>query len=257
MTDPEIELPPVVSREEWRNDRIALLEQEKALTRKRDALSAERRRLPMVAVDTEYTFDGPDGEASLLDMFEGRRQLIIQHFMFDPEWEEGCPNCSMWTDNIARGHRNHLHDRTTTLALVSRAPREKIEPFQERMGWSLPWYSSYGSDFNYDFHVTIDEDVAPIEYNYMDAETLERKGAEDHLDGERPGLSVFLRDGGTVYHTYSTYARGIEQVGGANYFLDLTPLGRQEAWEEPAQRVSTKRSKAGGEGIRYPDEYDE
>ncbi|WP_330631944.1 DUF899 domain-containing protein [Halocatena halophila] len=257
MTDPDIELPPVVSREEWREARIELLEEEKELTRKRDALNAKRRRLPMIEIETDYTFDGPDGTVSLLDIFEGRRQLIIQHFMFDPEWEEGCPSCSMWADHIARGHRNHLHDRDTTLALVSRAPREKIEPFQERMGWSLPWYSSYGSDFNYDFHVTIDDAVAPVEYNYMDAETLEQKGLDYHLDGEQPGLSVFLRDGETVYHTYSTYARGTEQVGGANYFLDLTPIGRQEPWEEPARRVSTRRGKAGSEEIRYPDEYDE
>lgn len=255
MTQDEIELPKVTSREEWREARIELLEREKELTRRRDELNAERRRLPMVEVKEEYVFEGPDGEATLLDLFEGRRQLIVYHFMFDPEWEEGCPSCSTWADHIARGHRNHLRARGTTLALVSRAPLAKIEPFKERMGWTIPWYSSYGSDFNYDFHVTTDEAVAPVEYNYMNAAMLERKHLDYHLECEQPGISVFLRDGDTVYHTYSAYGRGTEQVGGANYFLDLTALGRQEDWEEPKGRVTGLGAQAGSEEIRYPDEY--
>lgn len=254
MTDSGLELPAVVSRDKWRKDRRELLEKEKELTRKRDELNAERRRLPMVATDEDYVFEGSDGEASLLDLFDGRRQLIVYHFMFDPEWEEGCPSCSTWADHIARGHRNHLHARGTTLALVSRAPLAKIEPFKERMGWTIPWYSSYGSDFNYDFHVTTDEAVAPVEYNYMNAAMLERMHLDDHLEGEQPGISVFLRDGDTVYHTYSTYGRGAEQVGGTNYFLDLTALGRQEDWEEPKDRVTSLGAQAGSGRIRYPDE---
>ncbi len=256
MTQPEIDLPAVASRDEWRAARIELLEKEKEFTRKRDELNAERRRLPMVEIDEEYVFDGPDGEVSLLDLFDGRRQLIVYHFMFDPDWEEGCPSCSAWTDEIARGHLNHLHSRGTSLALVSRAPWETIEPFKERMDWTVPWYSSFGSDFNYDFHVTMDESVTPIEHNYEDAETLERKGI-DQLEGELPGISVFLRDDDVVYHTYSTYARGMEQVGGSNYFLDLTALGRQEEWEEPTGRVTGLDAQAGSDGIQYPDEYDE
>lgn len=257
MTDSGLELPAVVSRDEWREARRELLEKEKELTRKRNELNAKRRRLPMVAIDEDYVFEGSDGEASLLDLFDGRRQLIVYHFMFDPEWEEGCPSCSTWADHITRSHCNHLCARGTTLALVSRAPLAKIEPFKERMGWTIPWYSSSGSDFNYDFHVTTDEAVAPVEYNYMNAAMLERKHLDYHLEGEQPGISVFLRDGDTVYHTYSTYGRGTEQVGGANYFLDLTALGRQEDWEEPKGRVIGLGAQAGSGRIRYPDEYDE
>lgn len=257
MTENEIELPEVVSREEWRAARTELLAREKELTRQRDELNVERRRMPMVKVDEDYVFDGPDGEASLLDLFDGRRQLIVYHFMFDPDWDEGCPSCSAWADHVARGHLNHLHARGTSLALVSRASQARIEPFKERMGWNVPWYSSYGSDFNYDFHVTIDEEVTPVEYNYMDAEKLERKHLDYHLEGEQPGISVFLREGDTAYHTYSTYGRGTEQVGGSNYFLDLTALGRQEVWEEPKGRVTGLGTQAGSDGIRYPDEFDE
>ncbi|MGH2393816.1 MAG: DUF899 domain-containing protein, partial [Candidatus Limnocylindria bacterium] len=146
--------PSVASRAEWQAARQALLVREKELTRLRDAVNAERRRLPMVRIAKEYVFDGPHGTARLLDLFAGHRQLIVYHFMFDPSWDEGCPSCSLLVDNI--GHLSHLHARDTSLALVSRAPLDKLEAYQRRRGWTFPWYSSYGSDFNYDFHVTLD-----------------------------------------------------------------------------------------------------
>jgi predicted dithiol-disulfide oxidoreductase (DUF899 family) len=185
--------PGIVSRAEWIDARKALLAMEKAFTRQRDTLNAERRRLPMVRVDKDYVFEGPHGPARLLDLFEGRQQLIVYHFMFDPSWDAGCPSCSFLADSI--GHLAHLHARKTTLALVSRAPLEKIEPYRRRMGWTIPWYSSYGSDFNYDFHVTLDETVAPVEYNYTDKAALLAKGESYFTDGESHGLSAFLRDG--------------------------------------------------------------
>jgi len=152
MTLTDATLPKAVSRDEWLAARRALLAKEKELTRHRDAVNAERRRLPMVRIDKQYVFDGPAGKASLLDLFEGRRQLVVYHFMFDPGWVEGCPSCSLVADNF--GHLAHLHARRTSLAAVSRAPRARFEPYQRRMGWTFPWYSSFGSDFNYDFHVT-------------------------------------------------------------------------------------------------------
>jgi len=151
--------PPVLSQQEWLAARKKLLAKEKEFTRHRYALNADRRRLPMTEIGKDYLFEGRDGQASLLELFEGRGQLLTYHFMFDPDWDEGCPTCSFLTDNI--GHLAHLHARDTTLALVSRAPLAKIEPFRQRMGWTIPWYSSFGSDFNYDFHVTLDQDIAP------------------------------------------------------------------------------------------------
>ena len=220
-----MENPQVVTREEWLVARKALLAREKATTRAGDELSAERRRLPMVEIDKEYVFEGPRGRVGLLGLFEGRRQLIVYHFMFDPEWDEGCNSCSVVADNV--GHLAHLHARDTSFALVSRAPLSKIEPFKARMGWTVPWYSSFGSDFNYDFHVTEDESVRPIEYNYRNkAELIEAQPYM--LSGETPGLSVFLRGGDRIFHTYSTYARGLEAVIGTYSYLDLTPLGRGE-----------------------------
>jgi predicted dithiol-disulfide oxidoreductase (DUF899 family) len=222
-------LPDVVSRDEWLVARKALLVMEKEATRARDALNARRRRLPMVAIDKEYVFEGPDGAASLLDLFEGRRQLIVDHFMFDPSWDEGCSSCSGRVDQY--GNLAHLHARETTVAVVSRAPLAKIEPFKQSMGWTFPWYSSYGSDFNYDFHVTLDEAIVPVSYNYRTKAELQQAGFDDPT-GELHGTSVFLRDGERVFHTYSTYGRGTEQVGGTHYYLDMTALGRQEDWEE-------------------------
>lgn len=255
MKTETIALPEIVSRDEWLAKRKELLKKEKQLTNARDTLNEERRRLPMVEIEKEYEFEGPTGKMNLLDLFEGRQQLIVYHFMFDPEWNEGCSSCSVWADQIARGHLNHLHSRSTTLALASRAPFHKIKPFKERMGWTFPWYSSYGSDFNYDYHVTTDESVAPVMYNYRDKATLEHLGQNYHTKGEQPGLSCFLRDGNVVYHTYSSYGRGGEQVGGAYYFLDLTALGRQEEWEEPKGRFTRLGAQAGSGKIRYPDEY--
>ncbi|MBD9482614.1 DUF899 domain-containing protein [Pseudomonas sp. PDM14] len=221
--------PKVVSREAWRAARIALLAKEKAFTRQRDALNAERRRLPLVEVHEDYRFLGPHGEVRLLDLFEGRRQLIVYHFMYLREHGEGCDGCSLVVDNI--GHPAHLHARDTSLALVSRAPLAEIEAFRQRMGWTLPWYSSFESRFNYDYHVSLDENVAPVEYNYRDRDELQRLGQDYHLAGEQPGVSVFLRDGERVYHSYSSYGRGLDLLVGTYNYLDLTPLGRLEGWD--------------------------
>jgi predicted dithiol-disulfide oxidoreductase (DUF899 family) len=239
-------LPQVVSREEWEVARKALLAKEKELTRQRDALNAERRRLPMVRIDKEYVFEGPEGRVGLLDLFHGRRQLILGHFMFDPSWEDGCPSCSAGADEISQGLLDHLHTRDTTLVEVSRAPLSKIEAYKKRKGWTFPWYSSYGSDFNFDFHVTLDESVTPLQYNYRSKAEHEQAGTGYYLQGdqpfEAPGTSYFLRQGDTVFHTYSTFARGAEQTGGSYYFLDLTVLGRQEEWEEPKGRAESARA---------------
>lgn len=210
-------LPPIVSLAEWQDARQKLLVKEKAATRARDALAAERRRLPMVRVDKEYVFEGEHGKVSLLDMFGGRHQLILYHFMFAPDVEgwpsAGCPGCSMVVDQV--GHLSHLHARDTSLALVSRAPLRNILQYRKRMGWNLPWVSSAGSDFNVDFGVTTGE-------------------------GETFGLSVLLRDGDEVFRTYFTAGRGVESLGGVWTFLDLTPLGRQEDWEDsPEGRPQT------------------
>jgi predicted dithiol-disulfide oxidoreductase (DUF899 family) len=234
-------LPEIVSREEWLTARKRLLDEEKAMTRARDALNVKRRMLPMVRVDKPYRFHGRDGDASLLDLFEGRRQLIVRHFMFGPDWDSGCPSCTAGADELADGLLQHLHARQTTLAVVSRAPLEKLERYKAERGWTFPWYSSFGSDFNYDFHVTLDESVAPMEYNYRTSEEHERAGSGFYVQGtqpiEHPGESYFLRDGDQVFHTYSTYARGAEASGGSYYMLDLTALGRQEEWEEPKGRA--------------------
>jgi predicted dithiol-disulfide oxidoreductase (DUF899 family) len=194
-------LPPIVSQAEWQAAHEKLLAKEKAATRVRDALAAERRRQPMVRIDKDYVFEGPNGKARLLDLFEGRRQLIIYHFMFGPGahgWPDaGCDGCSMFVDQV--GHLAHLHARDTSFALVSIAPISGIERYRKRMGWAIPWFSSAGTDFNRDFGVTTDE-------------------------GEMFGLSVFLRDGDDVYRTYFTSGRGVEALGSAWTFLDLTPL---------------------------------
>jgi predicted dithiol-disulfide oxidoreductase (DUF899 family) len=236
-------LPRIATREEWHRARKDLLAKEKDLTRRRDALNVERRNLPMVRIDKDYRFHGPKGEVGLIDLFEDRLQLFMQHFMFDPSWDDGCPSCSAGADEVSDGLLKHLHTRDTTFAAVSRAPFEKIEDYKRRMGWTFPWYSSFGSDFNYDFHVTIDSNVAPVEYNFRDADELEATGAEWMLEGssEQPGHSAFLRVGDDVFHTYSMYARGAEQLGGSYYFLDLTALGRQEEWEEPKGRSESVR----------------
>jgi predicted dithiol-disulfide oxidoreductase (DUF899 family) len=220
-----VNLPEIVSREEWLTARKELLEEEKEVTLRQDALGGRRRELPMVKVDKDYVFEGPGGKVRLLDVFEGRRQLIVYHFMFSPNDTEGHNSCSLLVDNIS--HEEHLHALDTTIALVSRAQIDKLTAFKERMGWTVPWYSSFGGDFNYDFHVTNDESVAPVEYNYKDKATLLEKGTPWYVEGEWQGLSVFLRDGDDVYHTYSAYERGIDALVNTYSYLDLTPLGRQ------------------------------
>ncbi len=199
-------LPPVVSREEWQAARDTLLAKEKAHTHAKDAISAERRRLPMVKIDTDYRFDGPEGERSFVDLFEGRRQLIVQHFMFHPDWDNGCPSCTFSVNQI--GTIDPLHDADTTFVLVSRAPLEKLLAYRERKGWQFPWYSSGRSTFNVDCGVTVDG------------------------DNEIPGMSVFLRDGENVYQTYATGSRGVEPLLVTYAFLDMTAYGRQEDWED-------------------------
>jgi predicted dithiol-disulfide oxidoreductase (DUF899 family) len=205
--------PDVVSREKWEAALESFRTQEKAATRARDALAAERRRLPRHRVDEPYVFRGPRGEARLVDLFEGRRQLLLYHFMFGPSREAGCTGCSMFVDQI--GHPAHLHARGVSFALVSRAPIEKIEAYRERMGWTLPWYSSFGSDFNPDLG------VGPAQPR-----------PEQDQDGESFGLSVFLRDGDEIARTYFTKGRGVEALGSVWTFLDLVPFGRQETWED-------------------------
>ena len=238
-------LPQVVSRDEWLVARKELLAKEKELTRQRDALSAARRRLPMVKVDKDYVFEGPDGKAGLLDLFDGRRQLIVGHFMFDPSWDDGCPSCTAGAEEMSNGLLAHLHTRDTSFTYVSRAPLAKIDAYKQRKGWTFPWYSSYGSDFNYDFNVTLDSSVAPVVYNYRTAAEHEQAGTSGYVEGDQPiegpGRSAFLRDGDTVFHTYSVYARGLETIGGSYYVLDETALGRQEEWEEPKGRATDAR----------------
>jgi predicted dithiol-disulfide oxidoreductase (DUF899 family) len=239
-------LPRIALREQWLEAREELLVKEKELTRARDALNVERRNLPMVEITKDYVFEGPEGKVGLLDLFEGRRQLIVGHFMFDPSWEDGCPSCSAGVDELADGLVEHLHNRDTSLAYVSRAPLEKLERYKQKKGWTMRWYSSYGSDFNYDFNVTTDESVAPAVYNFRSREEHERRGTGYYFDAEQPieqpGTSCFLRDGDRVFHTYSTYGRGAEMLGGSYYWLDLTALGRQEEWEEPKGRARKERS---------------
>lgn len=238
-------LPTVVTPEEWRAARIELLAEEKAMTKARDALVTKRRELPMVEITKDYLLEGPDGNAHLLDLFQGRRQLIVFHFMFNPEWEDGCPSCTAGADEIADGLIDHLHSRDTSEAWVSRAPIAKIEKYKAKRGWTFPWYSSFGSDFNYDFRVTLDESVMPVDYNFRPSQEYDRLGQPVYREGdgavEYPGRSSFLRDGDRVFHTYSVYARGLETMGGSYYLLDETALGRQEDWEEPKGRADVPR----------------
>ncbi len=204
MTD-AASLPPIVSRLEWDKARAELLAKEKELTRHKDAVSAARRRLPMVEIAEAYTFHSETGPRSLLDLFDGRKQLIVQHFMFGRDWTEGCDGCSMMADSIPP--LSHLNAKDTSFVLVSRAPLAKLLAFRDRMGWTLPWVSSASTTFNEDFHATVDEE-------------------------ERQAISVFLRDGERVFHTWSTFARGEEPFMLVFDLLDLTPYGRQETWED-------------------------
>lgn len=257
-------LPRIVSATEWLAARKELLAREKALTKARDELSAARRELPMVRIEQEYVFEGPDGAVTLLDLFDGRRQLIVDHMMWaydvDDDGTEvprdtGCPSCSARADSI--GNLVHLHQRNTTFVAVSRAPYEKIRPFQERMGWTFPWFSSAGGTFNHDFHATVDERVRPVLLNFRTEEELAEVGVAwgPANRGDYPGLSTFLRDGDAVFHTYSTFARGLEQIGGTDYYLDLTALGRQQPWEKPEGRATEFAGQAGSPDLRFHDEY--
>ena len=215
-------IPSVVSETEWQAALETLRAKEKEATKSRDALAAERRRLPSVQIDKTYTFEGTDGKRTLLDLFEGRKQLLLYHFMFGPNQDAGCNGCSMFIDQV--GHLAHLHPRGTSFAIVSRAPFAKIAPYQRRMGWTIPWYSSFESDFNVDFGVSPPEPQPDV-----------------YQDGETFGLSVFLRDGDGLVRTYFTTSRGVEALGSVCTFLDLTPLGRQENWEDsPAGYPQTK-----------------
>jgi predicted dithiol-disulfide oxidoreductase (DUF899 family) len=206
-------LPSVVSTEKWRAALEELRVKEKQATRARDALAAERRRLPMVRVERDYVLAGPAGKANLVDLFAGRRQLLLYHFMFGPRADAGCDGCSMVIDQI--GHPAHLHARDVSFAIVSRAPIAKIEAYRKRMGWGFPWFSSFESDFNPDFGTGL-PNPDPSKYQ----------------DGESFGLSAFLRDGNDVYRTYFTDRRGVEALGSVWTLLDLVPLGRQEKWED-------------------------
>ncbi|WP_433291687.1 DUF899 domain-containing protein [Actinoplanes sp. CA-030573] len=242
----EMNLPEVVSRDEWLAARKELLASEKEALRAKDALNTRRRLLPMVEVTKDYRFEGPDGEVRLIDLFDGERQLIVQHFMFDPAWEDGCASCTAAVDELSEGLLRHLRARGTVYAVVARAPIAKLEKYRAKRGWTIPLHSSYGSDFNYDYHVTIDESVAPVMFNYRGPDELRAAGFDwllktEDQPMEQPGMSCFLRVGDDVFHTYSTFARGTEMTGGAYGLLDLTALGRQEEWEEPKGRSGADR----------------
>jgi predicted dithiol-disulfide oxidoreductase (DUF899 family) len=214
--------PRIVSRDKWLTARKKLLAKEKQLTHQRDALNTERRELPWVKVEKDYVFDGPNGKQTLAELFQGRNQLVVYHFMFGPEWEEGCPSCSFNMDHVD-GMLVHLAQRDVTFVAISRAPISKIEAFKKRMGWRFKWVSSHENDFNYDYHVSFTpEEMAKgqVYYNF---------GMNEFPSEEAPGISVFYKDQtGEIFHTYSSYARGTETVLGTYSYLDLVPKGRDE-----------------------------
>ena len=242
MSKRQIEHPRVVSQAEWLTARKELLKKEKELTRQKDAVSAERRELPWVRVEKEYAFDGPTGRTTLGDLFEGRSQLIVYHFMFGPDWQEGCPSCSFNMDHTD-GAIVHLEQRDVSFAAISRAPLAKIEAFKKRMGWRFNWVSSNQNEFNRDYHVSFTkEEMAKgkVDYNY---------DMTQFPSEEAPGVSVFYKDkNGEIFHTYSAYARGTESTIGAYNYLDLAPKGRDEdalpftmAWIRHHDRYSDGR----------------
>ncbi|HZC34858.1 MAG TPA: thioredoxin family protein, partial [Chthoniobacterales bacterium] len=222
MASSNMEQAKVVSPEEWLAARKRLLAKEKQLTRQRDALNAERRELPWTKIEKNYLFDGPNGKETLADLFAGRSQLIVYHFMFGPDWNEGCPSCSFNMDHTD-GALVHLAQRDVSFVAISRAPLSKIEPFKKRMGWRFRWVSSYGTDFNYDYHVSFTKDEmsgGKVCYNF---------DFNEFPSEEAPGISVFYKDPNDhIFHTYSTYARGTETVLGTYNYLDLVPKGRDE-----------------------------
>jgi predicted dithiol-disulfide oxidoreductase (DUF899 family) len=216
----------VVSHEAWLEARKALLTEEKAFTRARDSLSRRRRDLPWERVEKHYVFDGPSGKESLRDLFAGRSQLIVYHFMFGPDWDAGCPHCSRWADSF-NGIIVHLNQRDTTMVAVSRASYAKLAAYRKRMGWNFKWVSSGGSDFNFDYRVSFTpEEVAKRDafYNFT---------IQDPRSTEREGASVFYKDASGIFHTYSTYARGIDMLNADYHYLDLVPKGRDEAGRGP------------------------
>jgi predicted dithiol-disulfide oxidoreductase (DUF899 family) len=221
-----ISVSKVVLKGEWLAARKALLAKEKELTRQKDAVAAGRRELPWVRVEKEYAFETPSGKRILAELFEGRSQLVVYHFMLGPDWAEGCPSCSMAADHFD-GCAIHLKQRDVTLTAISRAPLAQIERFKKRMGWHFPWASSYGTDFNHDFGVTFTkEELAGGKiYNF---------GSSGFPAEEAPGLSVFFKDReGQIFHTYSTYGRGLDELLGVYTFLDRVPKGRDEAGQQP------------------------
>jgi predicted dithiol-disulfide oxidoreductase (DUF899 family) len=247
----EIKNHPVVSEEEWLKARIALLKAEKELTRHSDEVARQRQQLPWVRVNKEYVFDTDNGKASLADLFCGRSQLLIYHFMFGPEYEAGCPSCSSIADDF-NGFAVHLAHHDVMLAAVSRAPLAKLQEYKQRMGWSFPWASSFGSDFNYDFKVSFTEEEqrsGAVAYNYRTGNVSSRANEIEALQEapeagkkiaatvgtdwptytrEAPGMSAFVLKDGVVYHTYSTYERGLDGLWGMYQWLDRAPLGRNE-----------------------------
>lgn len=231
MTTIDISHPPIVSREQWLVERKKLLPDEKELTKHYDRVNAERRRLPMVKLEKKYEFEGPNGKQTLKDLFEGRRQLIVYHFMFDPSWDKGCPGCTGYVDSLR--DLSLLNKNDTTFAVISRAPLPKLEAYKALKGWTINWFSSFGSDFNYDFHVTRDRNIAPPESNYRtEAELSAVRGRPVKLEGEEHGLSVFFQVDDELLHTYSAYARGTESVTDAYRLLDISPYGRQQDFED-------------------------
>jgi predicted dithiol-disulfide oxidoreductase (DUF899 family) len=225
-------LPEIVSREQWLEARLRLLELEKEETGRRSAVNAERRRLPMVRVEKKYLFDGPRGPVTLAELFGDRSLLIIQHVMFEPDWDAACPGCTASVDVISENLLAQVRSRDTALVLVSRAGLAKLEAYKTARGWVVPWFCS-ADDFNYDFEVTLDKAKGQVHYNYQDlSDRLEDGESEDV-----PGYSCFLRGGDDVFHTYSTYARGAERLIPAYALLDLTVFGRSEDWEEPTGRA--------------------
>lgn len=239
MKTPAIEHPAIVTREQWLAARLELLREEKALSRQRDRLAQRRHELPWVKVEPDYTFDSPAGRVSLADLFADRSQLVLQHFMMGPGWEEGCKSCSFMLDHFIPTVA-HLAARDVSFAVVSRAPLVEILPFKQRMGWDVNWVSSHGTDFNFDYQVSFTpEEMArgEVAYNY---------GRRAFPREEAPGVSVFARDAaGTVYHTYSTYGRGVEFIMGTYHVLDLVPRGRDEEHLE-----------YGMEWVRHHDRYE-
>ena len=223
VTDESLRSHRVVSRQQWLDERAAFLKKEKAFSRQREQLAAERRALPWMKIDKRYVFDGPKGQQTLAELFEAQRQLVVYHFMFKPEAEAGCAHCSFWADHYS-SLPIHLEHRDTGFVVISRAPLDKIETFRKRMGWTFRWVSSGNTDFNYDFQASFTPSqmqAGTVFYNYVNGPAMA---------ADREGISVFYKnDAGEILHTYSCYARGIDMVNGTYQFLDLTPKGRDEA----------------------------